>query len=136
MKCILIIPSWLPEEIFSPKTAGSQINYWQPLGTLYVASMLLKERHEVQFFNGAFMSHEEILNRTKEFNPHFIGIYSTTFGWKKAKKTASDLGKILKDVFICVGGPYPIAMQERCLEDCSEIDAVVTGEGEYTVVEM
>jgi hypothetical protein len=37
MKCALIIPSWVPEEIFSSKTAGSQINYWQPLGTLYVS---------------------------------------------------------------------------------------------------
>ena len=61
MKCALIIPSWVPEDIFSSKTAGSQINYWQPLGTLYVASAMIKAGHDVRFFNGAFMPHADIL---------------------------------------------------------------------------
>src|SRR3990172_101564 len=136
MKCALIIPAWVPEEIFSSKTAGSQINYWQPLGTLYVASSILKAGHDVRFLNGAFMSHAEILNNISAYKPHFIGIYSTTFGWKKAVQTASDIKQIFKDVFIAVGGPYPIAVQEKCLMDSMAIDAVVTGEGELTVVEM
>ena len=43
MRCALIIPAWVPEDIFSSKTASSQINYWQPLGTLYVAAVLQKK---------------------------------------------------------------------------------------------
>ncbi|MBI5408425.1 MAG: radical SAM protein [Nitrospirae bacterium] len=145
MRCALIIPAWVPEDIFSSRTAASQINYWQPLGTLYVASSLMKAGHEVRFLNGAFMKHDEILNQIREYQPEFIGIYSTTFGWKKAVFTASEIRKSevrsqkseVKDkVFIAVGGPYPIAVQERCLEDCEDINAVVTGEGEITVVEM
>jgi radical SAM superfamily enzyme YgiQ (UPF0313 family) len=136
MRCALIIPSWVPEEIFSSKTAGSQINYWQPLGTLYVASCLLKAGHDVRFLNGAFMSHADILKEVSTYRPEFVGIYSTTFGWKKAIQTAGDIKRILKDTFIVAGGPYPIAMQERCLSDSRDFDAVVTGEGEITVVEM
>jgi radical SAM superfamily enzyme YgiQ (UPF0313 family) len=136
MRCILIIPSWVPEEIFSSRTAGSQINYWQPLGTLYVASCLLKAGHDVRFLNGAFMSHADILKEVSTYRPEFVGIYSTTFGWKKAIQTARDIKRILKDTFIVAGGPYPIAMQERCLTDSGDFDAVVTGEGEITVVEM
>ncbi|MDP3296409.1 MAG: radical SAM protein [Thermodesulfovibrionia bacterium] len=135
MKCALIIPSWIPEEIFSSKTAGSQINYWQPLGTLYVASSILKAGHDVRFLNGAFMTHSEILQNVSEYKPDFVGLYSTTFGWNKAVRTASDIKQIL-NVFIAVGGPYPIAMQEKCLMDSMAIDSVVTGEGELTVVEM
>ncbi|MEW6602921.1 MAG: B12-binding domain-containing radical SAM protein, partial [Nitrospirota bacterium] len=60
MKCALIVPAWAPEEIFSSKVAGSQINYWQPLGTLYVAASVMKAGHEVRFLNGAFMTHAEI----------------------------------------------------------------------------
>jgi len=136
MKCALIIPAWVPEDIFSSKTAGSQINYWQPLGTLYVAAAMQQAGHEVRFYNGAFMLHNEIMARVKEFDPKFIGLYSTAFGWKKAKKTATALKQKIEDVFIAVGGPYPVAVQEQCLEDCSDIDAVVTGEGEITVVEI
>ena len=149
MKCALVIPSWIPEDIFSSKTAGSQINYWQPLGTLYVASSLIKAGHEVIFLNGAFMTHSQILKKLLEFSPDVVGIYSTAFGWKKAMFTASEIRRVLKsptlkkggeggfdNVFIAVGGPYPIAMQEKCFEDSQDVDAVVTGEGEITLLEM
>ncbi len=137
MKCALVVPAWVPEDIFSQKTAGSQINYWQPLGTLYVAAALEKAGHEVTFLNGAFLRHNEILQKLQTLRPEFIGLYSTTFGWNKAKKTAEDIKNVCNDnIFIAVGGPYPIALQEKCLEDCRWIDAVVTGEGEYTAVEM
>jgi len=136
MKCALIIPAWAPEDIFSSKTAGSQINYWQPLGTLYVAAAMQKSGHEVRFYNGAFMGHDEIIAQVKEFQPKFTGLYSTTFGWEKAKRTAATLKNLPGEVFITVGGPYPVAVQEECLRDCPDIDAVVTGEGEITAVEM
>jgi len=137
MKCALVVPSWVPEEIFASKTAGSQLNYWQPLGTLYVAAVLLKAGHEVKFFNGAFMTNEAILEELGRFQPEFVGIYSTTFGWNKAKKASVDFRRILPASFLCAGGPYPIAMQESCLEDAGwSLDAAVTGEGEFTVLEM
>ncbi|MDO8535332.1 MAG: radical SAM protein, partial [Xanthobacteraceae bacterium] len=137
MRCALIIPAWAPQDIFPARTAGSQINYWQPLGTLYVAACLLQAGHEVKFLNGAFLAHAEILRQVGEFQPDVAGIYSTTFGWPKALKTAADLKRRDPRLFICVGGPYPIAAPERCLMDAGEnIDAVVTGEGEQTLVEM
>jgi len=144
MKCALVIPSWIPEEIFSSKTAGSQINYWQPLGTLYVASSILKAGNDVIFLNGAFMSHDEIMNELSGYAPDVIGIYSTTFGWEKAMFTASEIRKARRSAqwvvqnrpYIIVGGPYPIAVQEKCIHDSDAVDAVITGEGEITMVEV
>ena len=131
-----IIPAWVPEEIFPTRTAASQINYWQPLGTLSVASSLMKAGHDVKFLSGAFLSHAEILNALAAGRPDFVGIYSTAFGWNKALRTAANAKSLLPGVFIAVGGPYPMAIQEKCLEDSPWIDAVVTGEGEITVVEL
>jgi radical SAM superfamily enzyme YgiQ (UPF0313 family) len=138
MKCALIIPAWVPEEIFSSKVAGSQINYWQPLGTLYVASSILKAGHDVRFLNGAFMTHAEIMEEVSHYKPNVVGIYSTTFGWEKALFTASEIrsGGFETRPYIIVGGPYPVAVQEKCLDDSTDVDAAVTGEGEITVVEM
>ncbi len=82
------------------------------------------------------MSNSEIINELVSYKPDVVGLYSTTFGWNKAVLTASEIKNRLNDIFITVGGPYPVAMQEKCLEDCSEIDAVVTGEGEITMVEL
>ena len=136
MRSVLIIPSWKPEDIFPTKTASVQINYWQPLGTLYVAASLLEAGHEVRFLNGAFLSHDEIIDETERYKPDFAGIYSTAFGWRMAKNTAGDIRRRMKDVFIAAGGPYPIALKGGCLEDAKSIDAVVTGEGEATLVEL
>ncbi|UCH53606.1 MAG: cobalamin-dependent protein [Pseudomonadota bacterium] len=136
MRCALIIPAWQREEIFARETKGSQINYWQPLGILYVAAMLRQVGHEVRFYNGAFLTHAEIMQQIGEFKPRFAGIYSTTFGWPKALMTATELKRLDAGMFTCAGGPYPIAMQERCLADCVDVDAVCTGEGELTVPEL
>ena len=136
MKCALIIPAWRPDELFSRKTAASQLNYWQPLGTLYVAASLKQAGHEVRFYNGAFLQHDAILRELADYQPGFVGIYSTTFGWDKAQRTARDVKATVAGVYTCVGGPYPIAMQKACLQNNPSIDAVVTGEGEVTVPEM
>jgi radical SAM superfamily enzyme YgiQ (UPF0313 family) len=138
MKCALVIPAWVPEEIFSSKTASSQINYWQPVGTLSVAAVLQRAGHEVRFINGAFLNHDQVLAEVRRFRPDIVGLYATTFGWNKAKKTAADIKNLYRrDCFIIAGGPYPIAVQDRCLVDANiDIDAVVTGEGEYTMLEI
>jgi len=136
MRCALIIPAWAPQELFPRQTAGSQINYWQPLGTLYIAAALQKAGHEVRFFNGAFLAQEQILRRVGEFEPCFAGIYATAFGWTKAMQTAQALKRLDPQIFTCAGGPYPIALQDQCLRECVHFDAVGTGEGELTVPEM
>ncbi len=136
MKCALVIPAWSPAEIFSSRTAASQINYWQPLGTLYVAASLREAGHEVRFFNGAFMGLAEILRGLESYSPRIVGLYATAFGWHKARQTAADVRRILPGAFIVVGGPYPIYAGSQCLHEAPDLDAVVTGEGEDTMVEL
>lgn len=137
MRCALVIPAWRPEELFPAKTASAQVNYWQPLGTLYVAACLREGGHEVRFYNGAFMGHDEILREVHAWRPDLAGLYATTFGWPKALRTARDLKANDRGLFVCVGGPYPIARPRDCLLDANgDVDAVVTGEGEQTLVEL
>jgi len=137
MNCVLIHPAWFPEEIFPAKTASSQINYWQPLGTLYVGAAMLKAGHKVEFLNGAFMTHEEIIARVEELKPQFVGLYSTTFGYPKAVKTANSLKQLDSNIFTCIGGPYPIAVKGECLKNEGiNIDAVITSEAESAIVEL
>jgi radical SAM superfamily enzyme YgiQ (UPF0313 family) len=136
MKCALVIPAWSPAEIFSSRTAASQINYWQPLGTLYVAASLRAAGHEVRFFNGAFRGREEILRELAAFEARIVGLYATAFGWHKARQSAADVRRILPGAFIVVGGPYPVYAGAQCLRESPELDAVATGEGEDALVEL
>ncbi len=138
MKCVLVVPAWKPEDIFNSRTAGSQINYWQPLGTLYVASSLMAAGYDVRFINGAFVSHLDIMQELTSFAPDAVGLYSTAFGWDKALATAAAIKVILPKTFIFAGGPYPVAAGASALteEGAGFIDAVITGEAERVVVEM
>ncbi len=137
MKCSLIIPAWRSEDLFPAKTAGFQINYWEPLGTLYVAAALRQTGHEVQFLNGAFLDHEALMAELVAFRPNFAGIYATAFGWPRAALTAGAIKERDPNVFVCAGGPYPIAKRGQCLRNGGRhIDAVVTGEAEQTVPEL
>ncbi|HWR97388.1 MAG TPA: cobalamin B12-binding domain-containing protein, partial [Candidatus Methanoperedens sp.] len=136
MKCALVIPAWSPEEIFPSRTAAAQINYWQPLGTLYVAASLQQAGHEVRFLNGAFRSHEEILAELASFAPRLVGLYATAFGWPKAIATATDVRRILPDACSVAGGPFPSWAGAQCLREAPALDAVAIGEAEETLVEF
>jgi len=139
MKCALIIPSWVPAEIFASRTAGSQINYWQPVGTLSVV-LPCCSRPGTRSGSSTAPScpTSRCSTRLRRFQPRFIGLYATTFDGKKRSGRPPTLrAELGREPFICAGGPYPIAVQERCLADAGpSIDAVVTGEGEYTVLEI
>lgn len=134
MRAALVMPAWLPEDIFPTKTAKAQVNYWQPLGVLYLAAALREAGHEVKFFDGSFLNHSELIERIRSFKPEVVGIYANTPLWGKAVKTARDVKRV-SDATVFVGGPYPTAVGERALYDAKEVDALVVGEGELTLCE-
>ena len=137
VRCALIFPAWLPARgVSAPDGRLADQLLAAARHTLRRGRRCSRAGHEVRFFNGAFLTHEEILRRVGEFDPHFAGIYSVTFGWNKAMQTAAAVKRLNPEIFTCAGGPYPIAMQEHCLHDCAHFDAVGTGEGELTVPEM
>ena len=134
MKAALVMPAWLPEDIFPTKTAKAQVNYWQPLGVLYLAASLREAGHEVKFIDGSFLNHEEVIRRIRDFDPDFVGIYANTPLWRKAVKTAEDVKKVC-NAAVFAGGPYPTAMGKRALAEAPALDAIVVGEGELTLCE-
>lgn len=137
MKCALIMPAWVPEDIFPSATARLQANYWQPLGLTCLASVLLRDGHQVRILDGSFLTHEHILEELRKWRPDIAGIHSNTFLWRKAQRTAEHIKSEIPEAFICVGGPHPTALGERALEEGAPgIDAAVLGEGELTLREL
>lgn len=138
MKCILIFPSWNSYETFSKHTARNQVNMWAPLGILYIAGMLIKEGHEVKILDGSFYTQKQIVANVKEFMPHYVGLSSTTFGWKSAVSIAKNIKKIDYNIHVSVGGPYPIAMKEAVfdMKGSENIDSLCYTEGEYVSLEV
>ena len=136
MRCVLLMPAWEVTEIYPPGTVQNQVSFQHPDGILYVSAYLKREGHEVRVLDGAFKTHDEILKEIERFEPGYVGIHSNTPLWNKAKRTARDIKKLNKDIFIDLGGPFPIAQKEKCLEECEAFDAVDIGEGELTSAEV
>ncbi len=136
MRCALVMPSWLLEDVFPEKTSKAQANYWQPLNMLYLGACLEREGYEVKFFDGSFLAHDTILERLRKFRPDFVGVYSNAFLWPRAKKTAEDIKeKVDESIHVTCGGPYPTAMGAKLLEE-SRFDSIVVGEGEIAATEL
>ncbi len=136
MKCMLIFPAWETKDYFLEEFGNSTTHRWHPLGLLYIAAALLKKGFDVQVVDGAFYSHEEIIMRYRKYNPDFVGIHANCPIWEKAVHTADSIRKTAPDVFISLGGPAAIGWREKCLKECSSLDCIFTGEGEYTVPEL
>jgi len=133
---MVILPSWKPDDIYPAKVARSAVSYQHPLGLLYIATCILEAGHEVELVDGAFWTHKEILDKVRNFKPGFVGLSANAAMWTKAMKTAADIKAIDPSIHVTAAGPYPSAVEEKCLKQCRELDSIVIGEGEETVPEM
>jgi radical SAM superfamily enzyme YgiQ (UPF0313 family) len=133
---MVILPAWKPDDIYPSKLAKSAISYQHPLGLLYIATCIQQAGHEVELVDGAFWTQSEVMDKVRRFRPGFVGVSANASMWKKAVKTAEDIKAIDPTIHVSVAGPYPSAVEEKCLEQSEYFDSVVIGEGEETVPDL
>lgn len=147
MKVLLINP---PQTFFpgSEPPAGNL-----PLGLMYIAAVLQRGGYQVELLD-AFMlgdgefnqagetitvglSLEQIKKEIQNRKPDVVGIagpFTCQIG------NALETSKVVKDVntkiITVLGGPHATLMPKEVLEGTKTIDVVVTGEGEYTMLEI
>ena len=134
-----------------PKLWGN-LGILQPLDIAYVAA-LLEKQHEVHIIDAANegwknfeqidgtkcqqgLKNKEIAARIKQWSPDVVGITISFSGWwKPAYEVASIAKNIDKDVITVLSGLHPSARPADCLKH-PNIDFVVIGEAEYTMLEL
>ncbi|MEW6042551.1 MAG: cobalamin-dependent protein, partial [Elusimicrobiota bacterium] len=108
----------------------------RPLGLLYVAASL-----EIKGYNVFVLdphpeeSMENICNYVLKHQPEIIGLTATTPQITKALAISKELKK-LSNAPIVLGGVHPTVMYEKILTEDYNIDYVVIGEGEVTIIEL
>jgi len=119
--------------------SGGYYHEYPPLGILYVASYARGNGYSVSFFDqGAFPCGEyhRLLDTVDAFRPEIFAfsLYTTNLN-----HTYSVI-KLLKDrypaVTLVAGGPHATALPQRTLAECPELDFIIYGEGERTMVEL
>lgn len=109
-----------------------------PLGIAYVAAALEAAGIEVRVLDLVTHPHdrqflEEVL---ASFRPQIVGSTAVTMTFNDAKKVLQDIKAVDPDILTVMGGPHVTFCARETLESVPELDLIVLGEGEATVVDL
>lgn len=107
------------------------------LGLGYIASVLRNSGHNVKIINAHFLglSIEELIEEIEPLEFDIVGIpvhVETLFDLFRFTEWISKN----KNANICIGGHWAGTEPEKLLEILPKVDYVITGEGEYTFLEL
>lgn len=121
---------------------GSRIprEHLPPLGLLAVGGPLLDAGHAVKLLDAEFgpMSLPQIAARTCDFEPDavLVGHSGSTSGHPSAVAIMRAVRRVLPATRIIYGGVFPTYHWAQIMEQEVEIDFIVRGEGEDTIVRL
>lgn len=105
---------------------------YPPLGILYLAAAVKRAGIDIEIFDTTFQTRSGFLNRLDEGTPGIVGIYTTHMTRRTAVFMIREARQ--RNWTILLGGPDSANYPDRYL--ASGADAIVTGEGEMTLVEL
>jgi anaerobic magnesium-protoporphyrin IX monomethyl ester cyclase len=127
MRVLLINPFYPISETPSP-----------PLGLAYLAGALLAAGVEVAVFDAVVHPYspsalEELLH---DFRPDVAGTTAVTMTVDHALQIIRDLKRLDPGLLTVIGGPHVTFCRDDTFRRCPELDIIVRGEGEHTLVDL
>jgi len=116
---------------------GGKKNIIFPLGLGYIASVLIKENHEVKVLdiNAHRYSKEEVERRLRQMNFNIVGLTGLLTAYSYIKWLVGKIKELRPDVKIVLGGGLGTLAPKLMIEKC-KVDFVVLSEGEKVVKEL
>jgi radical SAM superfamily enzyme YgiQ (UPF0313 family) len=111
-------------------------NIWESIGLGYIGAYLKANYQgelKIEFFQGYFDSHEDILSATK--NADLLAISCTSPVYEEALSIAKKTKALNPNIRTVFGGWHPTALPHECLSEAC-IDQVVVGEGEKAFLQI
>lgn len=108
------------------------------LGILYLAAVLEKEGIEVEIVPADILGYnwKDVSKRIKDFKPDVVGVTTCTENRFDSFKLAKTVKGVNPNITTVLGGPHISMVKEETLINIKEVDILVVGEGEKTVVEL
>jgi anaerobic magnesium-protoporphyrin IX monomethyl ester cyclase len=109
-----------------------------PTNLMYLASSLEKESYSVKIVDDDLlqMGYEKVSEMAENLNPQLVGVTATTSTIKSALKYVELIKNILPNSLTAIGGPHTTFMPYETLKSSENLDVVVIGEGEETIVDL
>lgn len=133
MKVQLFVP---PGGYFAERwSKGSSM---PPLGLLYIGAVLEKEGIETRIVPADMkkMNWGKIKQEILDYEPDLVGVTSTTENRFQSFKLIQLAKRVYPPALTIMGGPHASMAAEDCLSHIPELDLVVRGEGEMTMLEL
>jgi len=108
-----------------------------PLSLAYLAAVLRRDSLSVHILDASVeeLSLSQTMSRIKSIQPRIIGISARSPDYNMIERLAWLIKDQLPSTSIVLGGSHPTIAPENVL-NCSPVDYVVRGEGEYTFLEL
>lgn len=133
MKIMLFVP---PGGYFAERWSEGKM--MPSLGILYLAAVLEESGREVEVVPSHVlgMSWDDIQRKIEREKPDVVGITTTTENRFLSFKLAKVAKKAYPKAFTVMGGPHCTTTAFDTLSHIPDIDGVISGEGEETIVEL
>ncbi|MCW3996822.1 MAG: B12-binding domain-containing radical SAM protein [Candidatus Bathyarchaeota archaeon] len=122
-----------------PASQWAFVDYQNPtIGLAYLAAVLEKEGHEVKVFDcpPLHVDYSQIKQVIGRFLPDMVGITSVTATFNSALKVAQIAKQAHPNAFVVLGGPHVTIADDSFILLHPEVDVVVKGEGEQTILDL
>src|SRR5208283_4861068 len=146
MKVLLINPP----QVFYPGSDQPAGNL--PLGLMYIAAVLEKAGYKTEILDafmsdGKFLKNGETINVGMPFEhikqeiysrkPNIVGVAGPfTCQIENSVKISNLAKQVDQSILTVVGGPHVTTVPKEFLEEAKNVDVAVTGEGEYTMLDL
>lgn len=108
-----------------------------PVGLGYIAENLTHNNIAYDVVDMGFKYRAKlVLKKTSEFKPDLIGVTMMSFMYLRTHRLLREIKEAFPDVQVIIGGAHGSCYREKALELSSDIDYVVTFEGDETIVEL
>src|SRR5512135_798840 len=122
MKILLLLPRIAP-------------NTNPPLGLGYIASVLRKNKVDVEILDPTFGARDEVLRRLARTDYDVLGVSAYTMNYRLGLEFARFAKSQNKHCRVVFGGVHPTILPADVAKE-DEVDVVVVGEGEETTLEL
>ncbi len=109
-----------------------------PLGINYLVAVLEEKGYEVDVVDCQVSrpNQKELEDKFRSLKPDIIGVTSATVTYLPALQILKAAKAALPNCVTMIGGPHVTVLDERTFSESADVDIVVRGEGEQTMLEL
>jgi anaerobic magnesium-protoporphyrin IX monomethyl ester cyclase len=121
-----------------PSPSGAPPSLFIPLGIGYIAAVLEKNQYEVNVIDCQALrqTRNQLKAELIKSHPDVVGVTSATLTYKPTLEIVKTAKEALPNCLLILGGPHVTVLDEQTLSEAPEVDIIVRGEGEQTMLEL